>query len=99
MHERPEGAALHGVLEIARRVEGRDLRGEVLVDAEMAPAPGHFLAEVDEAGRPSGHGGLAGMRQRLHVQVEIACGVEAALQRRIDPGLDDDGFHRSSVGG
>src|SRR5436190_14596697 len=87
--DRPE---LHRVLEIAREIEGRDLRREVVADAEMARAPGHFLAEADQSGRASGDGGLVRVRERAHVEVEIARGVEAAFDRRVDRRFDDDPF-------
>src|SRR5213075_40344 len=87
-----ECAALHRVLEIAWEIECCDLRRELRADAEMARARGHFVAEADQSRRAAGDGGLVRVRERAHVEVEIARGVEAARDRRADRRFDDDPF-------
>jgi hypothetical protein len=88
VHERAERAALHGVLEVDGEIVGRDARGEVLGDSEVARAPRDLFPELDQTAGAAGHGALVGVRERLHVQIEIARGIEATFDRRVDPGLN-----------
>src|SRR5438128_6141405 len=77
--ERLERAALHRILEISRAIEGRDARGELLRDAEMARAPGDLFTHADEPRRFARDRFFVRVRHRLHVQIEIARRVEATL--------------------
>src|SRR6266851_863660 len=49
--ERLEGTPLHRVLKIARAIEGRDPRSEVLRDPKVARAPRDLFAGADQTRR------------------------------------------------
>src|SRR5439155_16285604 len=85
--------ALHRILEISRAIEGRDARGELLRDAEMARAPGDLFTHADEPRRFARDRFFVRVRHRLHVQIEIARRVEATLDGSVDPRDDRNRFH------
>jgi hypothetical protein len=87
--------ANHLVDETARPVELDDPRGETLPDAEVHGVPGDFVAEIEEPGRPSPDGALAGGRGRFHVRLDVAREIEAQLDRSVDAGLEDERRHAS----
>src|SRR5438874_9895040 len=78
---------------MTRAIEGGETRCEVLCHAEMTRASSHFVAELDQSRQPARHCAFAGVRHRLHVQIEIARGVEAALGGGVDQRLDCDPLH------
>lgn len=93
VHEAPERSALHRVLEVVRAIEGRDLRREVLHDAEMTCAPRDLLAQLDQPRRPAGDGSLTGVRQRPEMEVQIPRGIEALFRGSAYPAIGNDRFH------
>ncbi len=88
-----EGAADHGVCEMAGAVERGHADSERLPDAEVTSPPGDFLAGANESGRDASHGLFPGGGGGLRVEVDAAGEVEDALQRGGDVGGEDDGGH------
>ena len=79
MLESGKCATHHRVSKVMGAVVGCDAAGELLRNAEMACAPGHFVAQLEKAGALPADGLLTRARCRLNMRVDTPRQVEAAV--------------------
>jgi hypothetical protein len=84
VNERRERPFDHSILKMVGRIEGGDLRGEVLHDAQVARAPSDGLAQADQTACRAGYRALSRMGHRGHMKVDVPRSVEAAGGRGDD---------------
>src|SRR5947207_4162102 len=97
VHERLERAALHLVAKMMRRIEARDARRQLLRHEEVSRTPRHLFIRADQSGEFPADGALVRGGNRRAVQIDMARRIEAAFDRRIDPGVDGDGLHSATL--
>ena len=95
----PPGGGGGRVAKVVGTVEGGDLGGEALRDAEVASLPGHLFTEFNQPLGSPAYGFFVLSRHRNGVQIDAAGKVEAAFNRGLNDGLQSNDGHGPGTGG
>jgi hypothetical protein len=93
MDEGPEGSTDHQIVEMPRRFEFRNPRGEPLIHAEVPCLPRDLLPQPDQAGGFPGDGSFTRALQGFDVEINVAGKVEARRRRCTNLSGDFEGGH------